>query len=286
MIHQLRVSTEWSELQVPCQDDLSHQQFLVKSMLVEASAQDITFFFGQPFYSSLIKTMTIEGYPLLYAVLHYRQHDEDINEIFDALIQCGGDINQPRSFCCTFHSNSQHSHCPTAGYTPIFYCVRNFFDQPFTDICQNSLKLLLAKGADINAMTFNNNTVLSEAIYLNQKPELIIFLLEHGANPNQFIAVSDTYMSSALFYLIETIGRGGERKNEAMALARVLLKYGANPHVGEGIPKEGVREGRSAYQEVRAQYDRYQYEGFAELLELFAEHDRAITLPLVFKRGG
>ena len=62
------------------------------------------------------------------------------------------------------------------GYTPLHYaCSRN--DQSCTEI----VKVLLAKGAEIERQSCIGTTALHHALSDNASPELFSLLLEHGA---------------------------------------------------------------------------------------------------------
>jgi ankyrin repeat protein len=76
------------------------------------------------------------------------------------------------------------------------------------------VKLLIRKGADLNARWYANNYM---GYAMNQSPEMVRLLLESGADPNNANWLGVTYLHKAAWL-------GSE------AIAKLLLDYGADPN--------------------------------------------------------
>lgn len=114
----------------------------------------------------------------------------------------------------------------TDGWTPLHLAAA--FAGP------DSVKLLLAAGADVNAVSRNpqQNQPLHAALALSRNPETIRLLLTHGADPNAVQAGGFTPLFAAAT---------ANRRD----LAELLLAHGAKPHLRsdhEKTPADFARE--------------------------------------------
>ena len=101
--------------------------------------------------------------------------------------------------------------------------------------------------------------------------DLVVFLVEKGADPNLLSVNSDNTITSCLHLLIEEVGRGGDEADKAIKIVSLLLEHGADPHAGEDL-----NQGRSAFQILQDERKKYPgFEGFKRLEELFSGIEKA-----------
>ncbi len=147
--------------------------------------------------------------PLLYVTEHmsYKSANFKYQERVAALlIDRGADVNARDE----------------SGFTPLMAASdADSFD---------TVKLLVDKGADINAIwgyDSDNRTALGFAY----RPEIMQFLLEHGANPNKGGDISGDYPLHRVCLDIHLAAKHGtDIYNNHLKRIAMLLDYGANPN--------------------------------------------------------
>ncbi|KAK2813741.1 hypothetical protein FQN50_000139 [Emmonsiellopsis sp. PD_5] len=129
-----------------------------------------------------------------------------------------------------------------SNYTPLFYAVQNDYDcfnkTPEGDPWklqwatrkQRVVRMLLARGADVNARACNGSTPLHYAVYC---PSLVRILLGYGADATAGISDDGTPLHRAIYHLpcgppSFNCHREHRRVNTAIkSTIRVLLEHGA-----------------------------------------------------------
>lgn len=103
-------------------------------------------------------------------VLHYAVKMRDAPDIIELLARTGADIN----------AKSEGS----GNVTPLFYAVERYIEDPDKATSILILRMLIQKGADIDAIDNSGATVVARAAAQNQ-PELIKLLVELGADASK-----------------------------------------------------------------------------------------------------
>lgn len=171
-----------------------------------------------------------------------------------------------------------------AGITPVVQAVmsyvdhinqRKLLDEKVIQKYQQTIRLFVNAGADVNVIRHRNAydpaTLLNDAIRRvrgrsgdrPQDVEMVEFLLEVGADPNQM-----TWATSPLFYAIN---------NERYDLAKVLLDHGASPWVLPGYIARQTRT--SNYLEYAKNHNRDEWYGFLYpyMKDEFTESNKALA---------
>lgn len=242
---ELQSSEVWLQLQA---SNPESEEFLVKSILAEGSPQDIENFFSRNPYKLLITKIEIDKKPLINWFIWARNSSEDIDALLASFIKCGGVVNT---------TNSE-------GEFAFHLYLADCWKRKLTEGDKKAIQLFLDNGADINARTSGNHSPLFHSVY-HCNNELVYFLLEKGADPNQLSVNWDDSIISPLHLAIETIGRGEDIGAEGMEVAIFLIEHGADPHAGEELGK-----GKSAFQLLQDEREKYPgFEAYKQLEELF-----------------
>lgn len=205
-------------------------------------------------------------------------------QIVQALLKYGVKVNQPT--VCWSSLGIAVSHRKTAvakilieagADIDIFYLNDgNFLTIAARNNDLETIRLLIEKGALINAKDFNGRTALFFGILSNSNPELIKILLKAGANPNVIVqGDSNGYCLTMLMLvaspnklgILKLLLENGANTNLACAngntvllnaikeqypeVVKVLIEYGANPN-GELIDK-AMNLAKSVYKEDSSQ---------------------------------
>jgi hypothetical protein len=123
-----------------------------------------------------------------------KERERKVLDIIQVLIKYGADINAP---------NSQ-------GWTPLMESIR--YGMP------DVTKFLLERGANVNVITPNGQTILELAMEVLSTKKLLRLLIEKGANPNVQNSSGDTL----LYFLIR------ERDTNSI---KVLLEHDVNVNI-------------------------------------------------------
>ena len=103
-------------------------------------------------------------------VLHHAVKMRDAPEIIELITRAGAELN----------AKSEGN----GGATPLFSALERYIEDPNKPLAVSILRLLVQKGADINAVDSSGATVVARAAAQNQ-PELIKVLVELGADASK-----------------------------------------------------------------------------------------------------
>ncbi|STX41690.1 Ankyrin repeats (3 copies) [Legionella donaldsonii] len=255
-VTELQNSQAWQQLQIFNQNKQENEEFLVRNLLMEGAPQVIEDFFSKNPYKQLITSLEIEGKPLINWFLWARGSDENIDLLLASFIKCGGVVN----------AKDSQGNLALNIYLADCWKMKKLME---TD--KKAIQFFLAHGADINARTSYKNPPLFHAVY-HQSSDLVVFLVENGADPNLLSVNWDNTITSCLHLLIEEVGRGGNEADNAIKMVSLLLEHGADPHAGEDL-----NQGRSAFQVLKDERKKYPgFEGFKRVEELFSGLEKAL----------
>jgi bla regulator protein BlaR1 len=109
------------------------------------------------------------------------------------------------------------------GLAPQWFTFRFMRDQ-------SDLRYLVEKGADVNTVSTAPffNPMINLAIAHND-PDLVRYLLEHGANPNLLPGLDKAHVFEPLAYVANQLNQSAGKDQKQREIFKMLLKAGASP---------------------------------------------------------
>lgn len=228
-IRSIKQTKEWkNDLIMGCfeQENVHHNNFLIKNCLTEGSAQEIKSFFSDNAMRKIAADFTFNGTGLIGALIHLRYMDENLPSLIKALVESG------------IRLDSVNSRGRNAIHELIYIARDNPKSSFVNDAIIQSIKLLCENGVDINQHDTNNYvTPLASAVAQDDIYDLLLVkaLLENKADPNiLFGSNKGSSVMESLVYLYlnprfsyytsdETVNNFNQYMISAMKL---LIEYG------------------------------------------------------------